>query len=95
MPLRAYDSKAPEGPLVTVDRVQSPYEGDISALRATAYQAYYEHLPLRAAAIPRQGHNKLYRRLEFGDLAQFSMLDGRQYRDIPPCGWGEADACAA
>ena len=74
---------------------QSQYEGDISALRAAAYQAYYEHLPLRAAAIPRQGRNKLYRRLEFGDLAQFSMLDGRQYRDIPPCGWGEADACAA
>ena len=22
------------------------------------------------------------------------MIDGRQYRSVPPCGWGEADACA-
>ncbi|MGK5534307.1 alkaline phosphatase D family protein [Streptomyces sp. URMC 129] len=73
----------------------SQYEGDITALRAAAYQAYYEHQPLRRAAIPRSGEMRLYRRLAYGDLAEFSVLDGRQYRDVPPCGWGEAPACEA
>jgi alkaline phosphatase D len=31
----------------------------------------------------------------WGDLVQLDIVDGRQYRSIPPCGWGEADACAA
>lgn len=29
------------------------------------------------------------------NLAQLDGLDGRQCRSVPPCGWGEADACAA
>ncbi len=73
----------------------SQYEGDISALRAAAYQAYYEHQPLRARSIPRGESLRLYRRLSFGNLAKFHVLDGRQYRSIPPCGWGEAPACDA
>ena len=68
---------------------------DIAARRAAAYQAYYEHMPLRAASIPTAAGVRLYRRLSYGDLATFSVLDGRQYRDAPPCGWGEADACPA
>jgi len=68
---------------------------DISALRTAAYQAYYEHQPLRAASIPYREHLRLYRRVGFGDLARFHVLDGRQYRDVPPCGWGEAQACEA
>jgi len=74
---------------------ESQYEGDISALRTAAYQAYYEHLPLRAASIPRGEQVRLYRRVDYGDLARFHVLDGRQYRSVPPCGWGEAPACAA
>ena len=70
-------------------------EQDISALRTAAYQAYYEHQPLRAASIPFREYMRLYRRVGFGDLARFHVLDGRQYRDVPPCGWGEAPACAA
>lgn len=73
----------------------SQYEGDISALRAAAYQAYYEHQPLRRASIPTAAGMQLYRRLQYGDLAQLDLLDGRQHRDVPPCGWGEAQACAA
>jgi alkaline phosphatase D len=69
--------------------------GDLSALRTAAYQAYYEHQPLRAASIPYREHMRLYRRLTYGDLARFHVLDGRQYRDKPPCGWGEARACQA
>ena len=74
---------------------QSQYTGDISTLRANAYQAYYEHQPLRARSIPRGEHVRLYRRVSFGNLAKFHVIDGRQYRDIPPCGWGEAPACEA
>jgi alkaline phosphatase D len=67
---------------------QSQYEGDIGALRAAAYQAWYEHQPVRS-------RGRIYRRLRWGSLAQLDLLDGRQYRSAPPCGWGEADACAA
>ena len=38
---------------------------------------------------------RIYRRLAWGDLAQIDIVDGRQYRTIPACGWGEADACEA
>ncbi len=74
---------------------QSQYEGDISALRAAAYQAWYEHQPVRMPARPDSDGPRIYRRLGWGDLAQIDIVDGRQYRTIPACGWGEADACEA
>jgi alkaline phosphatase D len=74
---------------------QSQYEGDISALRAAAYQAWYEHQPVRAPARPDADGPRVYRRLQWGDLVQLDLVDGRQYRSVPPCGWGEADACQA
>ena len=74
---------------------QSQYEGDISALRAAAYQAWYEHQPVRRPARPGPDGPRIYRRAMWGDLAQLDIVDGRQYRSIPPCGWGEADACDA
>jgi len=73
---------------------RSQYEGDIGALRAAAYQAWYEHQPVRAPAAPGPNGPRVYRRLRWGTLAQLDVLDGRQYRSVPPCGWGEADACA-
>jgi alkaline phosphatase D len=54
--------------------------------RAAAYQAYYEHMPLRRAQMPRGANAQLFRRLTFGDLAQFSVLDTRQYRSHPAHG---------
>jgi len=72
---------------------QSQYEGDISALRAAAYQAWYEHQPVRAPARPDADGPRVYRRLRWGNLVQLDVVDGRQYRSVPPCGWGEADAC--
>jgi alkaline phosphatase D len=48
--------------------------------RAAAYQAYYEHQPLRAAAKPKGPDLQLYRRLGFGNLLEFNVLDTRQYR---------------
>lgn len=55
--------------------------------RAAAYQANYENLPLRRASRPAGPDMQFYRRLRFGRLAEFSMLDGRQYRspEIASC----------
>ena len=39
---------------------------EFAARRAAAYQAYYEHQPLRAAALPQGGNARLYRRLQLG-----------------------------
>jgi alkaline phosphatase D len=54
--------------------------------RANAYQAYYEAMPLRSASRPRGADMRLYRRTRFGDLADFLVLDTRQYRDDQPNG---------
>lgn len=48
--------------------------------RARAYQVYYEHMPLRSAQIPTGPYLQLYRSLNYGALAQFNVLDTRQYR---------------
>ncbi len=53
--------------------------------RAAAYQAYYEHMPLRRVAIPRDGGMQLYQRSVFGDLVDFAMIDNRQYRSPAAC----------
>ena len=62
--------------------------------RANAYQAYYEHMPLRRSSLPHGSSLRLYRRLTFGDLAEFSVLDTRQYRSDQPCGDGNKPQCA-
>jgi alkaline phosphatase D len=49
--------------------------------RAAAYQAYYEHMPLRRSSLPHDGGMQLYRDFTYGDLANFYVLDTRQYRD--------------
>jgi alkaline phosphatase D len=58
---------------------------DFLRRRAAAYQAYYEHMPLRARSIPQGSAARLYDRFRFGDLVTFSVLDGRQYRTKQPC----------
>ena len=66
---------------------------DFAARRAAAYQAYYEHMPLRASALGRAlngvwGANRelrLYERVPFGRLATLHLLDDRQYRDPQAC----------
>ncbi|WP_439643436.1 alkaline phosphatase D family protein [Gemmatimonas sp.] len=54
--------------------------------RAAAYQAYYEHMPLRTSSMPVGPSLQLYRRLMFGSLLQLDMLDTRQHRTPQPCG---------
>lgn len=62
--------------------------------RALAYQAYYEHMPLRPLSIPNGPDIQLYRRLNYGNLAQFHVLDTRQFRTDQPCGDGTRERCA-
>jgi alkaline phosphatase D len=52
--------------------------------RAAAYQAYWEHMPLRRASRPRGPDLDLYRRFRWGRLATFNVLDTRQYRSDQP-----------
>ncbi|MGW0393603.1 alkaline phosphatase D family protein [Streptomyces sp. NPDC003042] len=52
--------------------------------RAAAYQAYYEHLPLRHRLDPGSPDYRLYRRFDFGDLLRLNVLDTRQYRTDQP-----------
>jgi alkaline phosphatase D len=63
------------------------------AMRAAAYQAYWEHLPLRRAARPTAAGMTLYRRLGFGDLLSLNVLDTRQWRSQQPCGGGIEAPC--
>ncbi|MGC1272845.1 MAG: alkaline phosphatase D family protein [Planctomycetaceae bacterium] len=61
--------------------------------RAAAYQAYYEHMPLRKATFPKGPAMQLYRKLPFGGLVDFHVLDTRQYRSDQPCGDGKKLPC--
>lgn len=61
--------------------------------RANAYQAYYEHMPLRLSSLPKATRMNLYRRVAFGNMAEFAVLDTRQYRTDQPCGDGNKVAC--
>jgi alkaline phosphatase D len=55
------------------------------ARRAAAYKAYWEHQPLRGRA-PSGPDYGLYRSLGWGQLAEFAVLDGRQFRSPQACG---------
>lgn len=53
--------------------------------RAAAYQAYYEHMPLPAWARPRGPGMRLHAQVAHGELANFFVLDARQYRSHQVC----------
>lgn len=63
--------------------------------RAHAYRAYYEHMPLRRAQMPRDGGMQLYRGFTYGTLASFFVLDTRQYRSNQPCDDRSGPRCEA
>ncbi|HEY1051894.1 MAG TPA: alkaline phosphatase D family protein [Prosthecobacter sp.] len=103
--LQAMHAAAPW--LVTWDdhEVDNNYASDISEekkvkkkdflrRRAAAYQAYYEHMPLRRSAMPQGPDMLLYRKVGYGRLADFHVLDTRQYRSDQPCGDGRKPLCA-
>lgn len=92
--------------IITLDdhEVQDNYANDIPRdaqtradflrRRAAAYQAHYEWLPMPKGSIPNGPDSRLYRGLSFGPLANFIVLDGRQYRSDQPCGDGPKAPCA-
>jgi alkaline phosphatase D len=53
--------------------------------RAAAYQAYYEHMPLPAWARPKGPDMRLHGAFAYGQLANFFVLDDRQYRSHQVC----------
>ncbi|RJG07187.1 alkaline phosphatase [Noviherbaspirillum cavernae] len=59
------------------------------ARRAAAYQAFYEHMPIRLPALAgganRFTHLRIHDRYDWGRLAQFHVLDTRQYRTYQAC----------
>jgi alkaline phosphatase D len=81
--------------LVTWDdhEVENDYAGEWSETFATprdflqrrqaAYQAFYEHMPLRVRPV-RDGL-RIHDCITYGDLARISLLDGRQYRSREAC----------
>lgn len=91
--------------LVTWDdhEVQNDYAGlrrgdsgpmveDFAARRAAAYQAFWEHMPLRAsvltqslAGLSRGAEMRIHASTRWGRLAQLHMLDARQYKDPQVC----------
>ena len=91
--------------LVTWDdhEVQNDYAGltvgengpdvaDFAARRSAAYQAFYEHMPVRASVLTRAvaglasgAEMRIYSRSQYGQLASFTMLDARQYKSPQVC----------
>jgi alkaline phosphatase D len=65
------------------DPANQPHD-QFMARRAAAFQAYWEHMPLRRATRPTGPDMLLYRRLKWGDLVQVDVLDTRQYRSDQP-----------
>lgn len=68
---------------------------EIFALRrAAALQAWYEHMPVRRAMLPRNGTiANSYRSARFGTLAEIDLLDTRLFRSDQPCGDGFKPVC--
>ncbi|MDT0308080.1 alkaline phosphatase D family protein [Streptomyces sp. DSM 44917] len=63
--------------------------------KAAAFQAYYEHLPLRLPQRPSGSSVRMYRRLPFGNVLDLHVLDSRSYRDDQVCGDGTKPGCDA
>jgi alkaline phosphatase D len=54
--------------------------------RAAAYQAFYEHMPVRPSrSLPHGPDMRIHDRFTYGRLAEISLLDGRQYRSRSAC----------
>jgi len=72
----------------------TPNTADFLVRRAAAFQAYWENMPLRRSSVPEGIDMQLYRRVRWGRLANFHMMDTRQYRDDQACGDGTQSNCA-
>ncbi|MEV5301381.1 alkaline phosphatase D family protein [Amycolatopsis methanolica] len=106
-PLQAAHARFPWIHTIDDHEVENNWAGDISQAdtepdqdpavfrqrRAQAFQANYENLPYRHTQMPAGPNVRLHRRLSYGQLAEITMLDTRQYRDDQPCGDGNSATC--
>ena len=86
--------------IVTWDdhEVVNDYTGEVDAQnrpgfvarRAAAYQAFYEHMPIRLPAAADPTRFTMFQRYDWGRLARFHVLDDRQYRAPHACGASSA-----
>ncbi|MEU4577361.1 alkaline phosphatase [Nonomuraea sp. ATR24] len=60
--------------------------------RADAFRAYYENMPLRRASLD-GARLRVNRRVSWGRLARFHLLDTRQFRDDQACQDGVRAGC--
>ena len=60
-------------------------EAEYMARRAAAFQAWYEHMPVRLSQKPNGPDVLAYRSLQYGQLLRLNLLDTRQYRDDQFC----------
>jgi alkaline phosphatase D len=73
---------------------------DATAFRArrdAAYQAWWEHMPVRLPPPVAGDEYPIHRQAQIGRLAELTLLDGRQYRTDQACGdvtFSLAPACA-
>lgn len=72
----------------TIPEEGSSPPGDFAVRSQNAIRAYYEHQPVRLSSLLAPGGPRLYRTIDWGRLAQFHVLDTRQFRTDQPCGDG-------
>ncbi|WP_344968902.1 alkaline phosphatase D family protein [Streptosporangium fragile] len=81
--------------------IENNWAGDVSSTgapsfarrRANAFQAYYENMPLRRSSVPGGTSMRVHRRVDWGPLARFHLLDTRQFRDDQACEDGIRAGC--
>jgi alkaline phosphatase D len=61
--------------------------------RQAAFQAWYEHMPVRRRSFPQSGGIQAYRNARYGNLVEMNFLDTRQFRTDQPCDDGFKPAC--
>ncbi|MDF3074509.1 MAG: alkaline phosphatase [Alphaproteobacteria bacterium] len=74
---------------------RSPFQADAESfkrLRAAAYRAFWEHMPLPMSAKPSGSDAIIYGGWRFGNLAEIIVLDDRQYRSRHACFEGKRGA---
>lgn len=97
--LQAAHASAPFAVSFDDHEVDNNWAGDVSEeadvpaevfrlRREAAFQAWYEHMPVRLAQFPRGAAIQAYRRFRIGDLVTLNVLDTRQFRSDQPCGDG-------
>jgi alkaline phosphatase D len=64
-------------------------EEQMRARRAAGYQAWWEHQPVRVPRVRSWADLSITRAFDWGSLARFWVLDGRQYRSDQPCADGD------